>query len=63
VRRFNRIGNGIMTAIERHGTDLVIVGAQGHEMENFFVSSNTEPVIRLAPCPVLSLRETSAGAV
>ena len=57
----NRIGNGIMTAIERHGIDLVVMGAQGHgAMENFFVSSNTERIIRLAPCPVLTVKHQQA---
>ena len=53
----DRIGNGILTAIERHGIDVVVMGAQGHgAMENFFVSSTTERLIRLAPCPVLTVK-------
>ena len=53
----NRIGNGILAAIQRHGTDVVVMGAQGHgAMENFFVSSTTERLIRLAPCPVLTVK-------
>ena len=52
-----RIGDGILNAIQRHGIDLVVMGAQGHgAMENFFVGSNTERLIRLAPCPVLTVK-------
>ncbi|AWM35249.1 universal stress protein [Hymenobacter nivis] len=52
-----RVGEGILTAIERYGADLVVVGARGHgAMEHFFVSSTTERLIRLAPCPVLTVK-------
>ena len=52
-----RIGEGILAAIGRHGADLVVMGAQGHgAMEHFFVGSNTERLIRLAPCPVLTVK-------
>lgn len=52
-----RIGEGILRAIERNGNDLVVMGAQGHgAMEYFFVGSNTERLIRLAPCPVLTVK-------
>lgn len=57
-----RIGDGILTAIERHSIDLVVMGAQGHgAMENFFVSSTTERLIRLAPCPVLTVKHSQAN--
>ncbi|MBF9140949.1 universal stress protein [Hymenobacter properus] len=52
-----RIGDGILSAVERHGADLVVMGAQGHgAMENFFVGSNTERIIRLANVPVLTVK-------
>lgn len=52
-----RIGDGILKAVERHGSDLVVMGAQGHgAMENFFVGSNTERLIRLAKVPVLTVK-------
>ena len=52
-----RIGEGILRAIERHKADLVVMGAQGHgAMENFFVGSNTERLIRLATVPVLTVK-------
>lgn len=53
----DRIGDGILKAIQRHGIDLVVMGAQGHgAMEHFFVGSNTERLIRLAACPVLTVK-------
>lgn len=56
------IGANILKAIERLGIDLVVMGARGHgTMEHFFVSSNTERVIRLAPCPVLTVKHQQAG--
>jgi nucleotide-binding universal stress UspA family protein len=56
-----RIGEGILKAIERHGIDLVVMGAQGHgAMENFFVGSNTERLIRLAAVPVLTVKHPQA---
>jgi nucleotide-binding universal stress UspA family protein len=56
-----RIGDGILAAVARHGIDLVVMGAQGHgAMEHFFVGSNTERMIRLAPCPVLTVKHPQA---
>ena len=56
-----RIGEGILQAVERHGCDLVVMGAQGHgAMENFFVGSNTERLIRLATVPVLTVKHQQA---
>ncbi|WP_210518962.1 universal stress protein [Hymenobacter terricola] len=57
-----RIGDGILAAIERHGIDLVVIGAQGHgAMEHFFVGSNTERLIRLANVPVLTVKHQQAA--
>lgn len=57
-----RIGDGIMTAIQQHASDLVVVGARGHgAVEHFFVSSTTERLIRLAPCPVLTVKHPHAN--
>ena len=53
----DRIGEGILEAIKHHNIGLVVMGTQGHgAMEHFFVGSNTERVIRLAPCPVLTVK-------
>ncbi|GAB3857859.1 universal stress protein [Hymenobacter terrigena] len=52
-----RIGDGILHAISRDHPDLVVLGARGHgAVEHFFVSSTTERLIRLAPCPVLTVK-------
>ena len=52
-----RIDTGILQAIDRHNIDLVVIGAQGHgAMEHFFAGSHTERMVRLAPCPVLSVK-------
>ena len=52
-----RVGEGILTAIKHHAADLVVLGARGYgAMEHFFVSSTTERLIRLAPCPVLTVK-------
>lgn len=57
-----RVGEGILAAIKRHAADLVVLGARGHgAMENFFVSSTTERLIRLAPCPVLTVKHPHHG--
>lgn len=48
---------GILTAIKRHNIDMVVMGARDHGgLEHFFVSSTTERMIRLAPCPVLTVK-------
>ncbi|WP_426061945.1 universal stress protein [Hymenobacter sp. B1770] len=58
----SRIGTGILTAVEKYDIDLVVMGAQGHgAIEGFFVGSNTERIIRLAPCPVLSVKHPQSG--
>jgi nucleotide-binding universal stress UspA family protein len=57
-----RIGQGILNAIERHGIDLVVMGAQGHgAAQRFFVGSNTARLIRLAACPVLTVKNEPPG--
>jgi nucleotide-binding universal stress UspA family protein len=51
------VGDGILKAIQRYGVDLVVMGARSHgSMGHFFWSSNTERMIRLAPCPVLTVK-------
>ncbi|MFD1469459.1 universal stress protein [Hymenobacter caeli] len=56
-----RVGDGILAAVQRLGTDLVVMGARGHgAVEHFFVSSTTERLIRLAPCPVLTVKHPAA---
>ena len=57
VVQTNRVGNAILRTIEEQGSDLVVMGAQGHTAtEHFFLGSNTERLVRLAPCPVLAVK-------
>ena len=56
VVQTNRVGSAILRTIEEQETDLVVMGAQGHTAtEYFFLGSNTERLVRLAPCPVLAV--------
>ncbi|HEX8326168.1 MAG TPA: universal stress protein [Hymenobacter sp.] len=51
------VEESILRAIERYSADLVVMGARSHSgAAHFFVSSNTERMIRLAPCPVLAVK-------
>ena len=57
-----RVGEGILNAIEHRGIDLVIMGAQGHgAVQRFFVGSNTQRLIRLTTCPVLTVKNAPTG--
>jgi nucleotide-binding universal stress UspA family protein len=52
-----RIGEGILNAIAHHNIDLVVMGAQGHgAAQRILVGSNTARLIRLATCPVLTVK-------
>ena len=53
----DRTGEGILAAVKHHNINLVVMGTKGHEVaEHSFVSSTTERLIRLAPCPVLTVK-------
>ncbi|MBA4055505.1 MAG: hypothetical protein C0490_12390, partial [Marivirga sp.] len=48
---------GIQRFITQKKIDLVIMGTQGSSgMEEFFIGSNTEKVVRFSPVPVIALR-------
>ena len=52
-----RTGSAILQAIEEQHIDLVVIGAQVHTaMEHLFEGSHTEQLVRLAPCPVLTVK-------
>jgi len=54
------LSEGILAAIQKHGSDLV-VGVQNHGgTENFFLGSHVERAICLAPCPVLAVKPPQA---
>lgn len=43
---------------KEHEIDLIVMGSQGVSgAKEFFIGSNTEKVIRTAPCPVLTVKE------
>ena len=56
-----RMGNpfhGVKTMIVDHNVDLVVMGTSNRsKMEEFFVGSNTEKVIRHSSCPVLTVHQ------
>ena len=57
VVQTTRVGDAILRTIGEQGSDLVVMGAQGHTAtEHFFLGSNTERLVRLAPCPVLAVK-------
>lgn len=48
---------------ERHGIDLVVLGARGYSLvEKLFIGSTTDRVVRRTPCPVLSVRQIAETA-
>ena len=56
-----RVSEGILAAVQQLGIDLVVMGAQGHNaLEGIFIGSNTERLIRQAPCPVLTVKHAQA---
>jgi len=59
-----RVGNpfhGIRTLLEQKKFDLVVMGTAGHtKLEEMLIGSNTERVVRLAKCPVLTIQKKPA---
>ena len=47
----------IVEIAEKHGTDLIVMGTHGRSDANYFLGSNAERVVRLSPCPVLTVRQ------
>ncbi len=58
---FVEVGNpyeNIARTIADHNVDLVVIGTQGASgLEEIFVGSNTEKVVRYVDCPVLAVKE------
>lgn len=53
----------IVKAAESRGADLIVMGTHGRRgMGHLLLGSVAERVVRLAPCPVLTVREARAGA-
>jgi nucleotide-binding universal stress UspA family protein len=54
----DRVINKIRRVVEEEGFDLVVMGSQGvHGMDEMLIGSNTEKVVRLASCPVLTVKQ------
>lgn len=57
VLQFDGVYDTITVQAEEHGIDLIVMGSHGdsgaHEV---FIGSNTEKVVRLAECPVLTVK-------
>lgn len=62
VLQFDGVYDTITSQAEEHQIDLIVMGSHGdsgaHEV---FIGSNTEKVVRLAECPVLTVKHQSAG--
>ena len=55
------IGEGILAAIAQHHIDLVVMGVENRGgLDDYFLGSQTEQLIRLAPCPVLAVKPPQA---
>lgn len=55
---YGNIHKAILKQIDNSAIDLVVMGTQGtRPLEEMFVGSNTERIVRLATCPVLAVRE------
>lgn len=55
------ISEGILAAIEKHHIDLVVMGVENRGgLDDYFLGSQTERLIRLAPCPVLAVKPPQA---
>ncbi len=52
------IGQSIIDFAEKEEADLIVMGTQGESgYDSLFVGSNAEKVVRLAQCPVLTIRK------
>lgn len=56
---------GIPTFISEHNIDLVVMGTSGSSgLEEFFIGSNTEKIVRYSPVPVIAVKKASGyGAI
>lgn len=61
---FLRVGSpfhAIRTMLDEHKFDLVVMGTSGHtKLEEMLIGTNTEKVVRLSRCPVLTVNKQPA---
>ncbi len=56
--RTGHISQEILTELDRSKIELVVMGTQGTKpLEEIFIGSTTEKIVRFAPCPVLAVRD------
>lgn len=56
IERSSNVGEGILAAIERTGSDLVVMGTHGRTgLDRFLVGSVAETVVRGASVPVMTV--------
>lgn len=61
VRVFYEMGRPhleIVDTARKHDFDLIVMGTHGRSDPNYFLGSNAERVVRLSPCPVLTIRQS-----
>jgi universal stress protein A len=52
----------ILDTAREHGADLIVMGTKGRTgLAHLLIGSVAERVVRLAPCPVLTVRRTAEG--
>jgi len=65
VKQELRIGSpyhGMNTIISERKVDLVVMGTAGHsELEHMIIGSNTEKIVRMSHCPVLTMHAKPAS--
>jgi len=65
VKQELRIGSpyhGMNTIISERKVDLVVMGTAGHsELEHMIIGSNTEKIVRMSHCPVLTMHARPAS--
>lgn len=55
---FGQPAKCIVTAAERHGVDMIVMGTHGHgPIMHVLMGNVAERVVRTAPCPVLTVRD------
>ncbi|GAA4383521.1 universal stress protein [Hymenobacter koreensis] len=57
--RTEDLDTAILAEIKEKGIDLVVMGAHVHTTDHFFSDSHTERVVRLSPCPVLTVKHAA----
>lgn len=62
VLQFDGVYETIATQAKEHEIDLIVMGSHGDSgVHEVFIGSNTEKVVRLAECPVLTIKERNAN--